>query len=69
MDLMEPINISARGNRWIIVFTDCFTKYAVVKALPKAEAELVAQALEKSIIFMIGTLDELLSNNGKQFMS
>ena len=66
---MGPINVSVRGNRWIIVFTDCFTKYTVVRALPKAEAELVAQALEKSVIFMIGMPDELLSDNGKQFTS
>ena len=45
IDILEPLVESYRSNKYIIVLTDCFTKWASAYAVPRATATEVADAI------------------------
>ena len=34
VDILGPLPVTERGNRYILVLTDCFTKWTEVYAIP-----------------------------------
>ena len=66
IDLMGPFNLSARGNLYIAVIIDHFTKYARAVALPNKRAQTVAEALMSSWISYFGPPRQLHSDQGKE---
>ncbi|BHF70456.1 hypothetical protein SprV_0301350700 [Sparganum proliferum] len=69
VDLVGPIAPSARGNRFILVMVDCFTKMAEAVPLPDASAPTVARAMFNGWICRWGALDQLHSDRGSSFES
>ena len=67
LDLMGPINISERGNRYIVVISDHFTKWTEGLALPDITAETVARALVEEWVCRYGPPRFLHSDQGRQF--
>ena len=58
-----------RGNRWILVLTDHFTRWQDALALPDATAPVVAHALDERVFCYLGLPEQIHSDQGAQFES
>jgi transposase InsO family protein len=68
-DLCGPFPVSDRGNRWIVVFTDQFSKFCEIQAMPDATAETLAKVYVEEFVTRYGTPINLLSDQGSNYMS
>jgi hypothetical protein len=68
-DIAGPFPITKRGNKWILVIIDAFTRYADIIAMPDARAETVARVLVEEWITRYGISVNLLSDQGANYMS
>ena len=69
IDLVGPIiPASDRGNRYILVHMDHASRYPDCVALKKIDSETIAEAL-LDIWSRVGIPQEVLSDNGKQFVA
>lgn len=68
-DIMGPLPRSKRGNKYIIVFQDLFTKWVEAKPVKRADATAVADALREKVITKFGSPRFLLNDNGSQYSS
>ncbi len=66
-DLYGPIRKSNKGNTWILVVTDAFTKFTKISALPNKNALTVSDAIFKTWISNFGPMTTLITDNGKEF--
>ena len=66
-DLAGPLDTTSRGNKWILVVTDHFTRWSDAYPLPDAKAETVAQTLESRIFSSFGVPEVLHTDQGAQF--
>jgi transposase InsO family protein len=69
IDIVGPLEITPRGNRYIIVATDYLTKWPEARAIKDIKAETVAQFIYEDIICRHGTPKELLSDRGSSFVN
>lgn len=67
IDLIGPLSITAKSQRYIIVATDYLTKWAITKAVVDKSATTVAQFLYKRICLTYGTPQIILSDQGLEF--
>jgi transposase InsO family protein len=69
-DLFGPArSTSEKGNRYILVMTDAFTKYAELVAIPNKEATTVAQAIMERWICRFSAPKELVTDQGREFLN
>ena len=68
IDILGPLIESFRSNKYIIVLTDCFTKWASTYAVPRATAPAVAYAVI-DWIGQFGVMKILHSDQCRQFES
>lgn len=68
-DLCGPLPRTARGNKFILVVTDCFSKFSLLFPLRTATASAVSKAIEENIYLLFGTPQYLICDNGVQFRS
>jgi len=66
-DLIGPLPRSSAGNTALLVTTDYFSKYIVLKPLRKATAKAVCHHLEKDIFLVHGVPSVLMVDNGPQY--
>ena len=67
--LVGPLKpVSDRGHRWILTLVDFATRYPEAVALKSIDTEVVAEALI-GIFSRVGLLNEILGDNGSQFVS
>ena len=64
---MGPLPITAKGNRYIIVATDYFTKWPEAEAVSEATGSRVAEFIYQVIICRHGCPKQLLSDRGTHF--
>ncbi|BHF65296.1 hypothetical protein SprV_0200830600 [Sparganum proliferum] len=69
VDLMGPMPPSPRGNRYILVLVDFFTKWCEAVPLPQADAITVAKAILSEWICRHGVPERLHSDQGAQVES
>jgi len=69
MDIMQPGEATERGNKYVLVMIDFFTKYANAKALPDHTAETVAKALMSDWIKIFGCPSRIHTDRGAEFES
>lgn len=69
IDVMGPLPTTNRGNRYILVLIDYFTKWPEAFALPDQTAETVADALISNVFSRFGVPLELHSDQGRNFES
>eukprot|EP00795_Rhopilema_esculentum_P005471 gene5471-biopygen457 len=69
MDILGPFPVSEDGNRYIIVFSDYYTRWPEAFALPSTEAPRIAQLLVDEILARHSAPRTLLSDRGSNFLS
>jgi len=69
VDLMGPLPLTTNGNKFIAVFTEYLTKYAIAEAIPDASAETVAKVFVQSVVLKFGAPLSLLTDRGANFLS
>lgn len=68
-DLMGPFPRSTRGNQYILVVMDSFSKFSLVFPLRSATADVVARKIEEDVFLIYGVPRLLLCDNGPQYKS
>lgn len=68
-DLVGPLPRTSHGNQFILVISDCFSKYSLFFPLRKATASAVSKHLENDIFLQYGVPRALITDNGVQFRS
>ena len=69
VDIMGPYPLTTRGNRFILVVTDMFTRWIEAFPLRNSEAPTLIRTLEDEVFSRFGYPLRILSDNGKQFTS
>ena len=61
--------MSARGNQYLLVFQDHFSKWPFAKAIPDQKAERIVQILKDDVFTLFGPPQRLHSDQGWNFKS
>jgi len=69
IDVMGPLRRTERGNRYILVVGDYFTKWVESYAIPDQEAATVASVLCSEFLCRFGVPTEIHSDQGRNFES
>ena len=69
MDILGPLPVTNDGNRYIIVFSDYYTRWPEAFALPSIEAPRIAQLLVDEIVARHSAPRTLLSDRGPNFLA
>lgn len=69
MDILGPLPLTPRGNKFVLVVTDYFTKWTESYAIPNQEATTVAEKLVSEFVCRFGVPREIHSDQGSNFES
>eukprot|EP00057_Strongylocentrotus_purpuratus_P018268 XP_011672742.1 PREDICTED: protein NYNRIN-like [Strongylocentrotus purpuratus] len=69
MDILGPLPETDRGNRYVLVIGDYFSKWIESYALPNQEARTVARVVVEEFICRYGIPRELHTDQGRNFES
>ena len=69
MDIMGPLPLTARGNKYILVVWDYFSKWVEILPLQDMRAETVAHLLVELVFMKFGVPSQLHSDQGPNFES
>ena len=69
MDVAGPFPTTSRGNRYVLMIGDYFTKWLEAFSLPDQQAKTIADVLSKEVISRYGAFRELHSDQGRNFES
>ena len=68
-DFLGPFPVTPRGNKYIMVVTDTFTKWVDIFALPDQSAKRCANVLLNEVISRFGTPLSIHSDQGRNYES
>jgi len=69
LDFMGPFKSTARGNQYIILGIDHFTKFIEAAATPSFDAEITSWFVVNQIIGRYGMVEQILTDQGVNFES
>ncbi len=69
IDIVGPLPVTERGNKYIVVAMDYFSRWPEAKALKSANAEEVAKFLYEEIICRFGAPKKIQSDQGTHFVN
>ena len=69
IDILGPLPVSDRGNRYVLCIGDYFSKWITSIPIPNQEASTVAQVLIDNIISVFGVPKQIHSDKGSNFES
>ena len=69
MDIVGPLPITERKNRYILTIQDNFSKYSEAIALKEIDSVTIAHALAEQFITRFGCRQEIHTDQGSNFMS
>ena len=69
VDLIGPLTVTEKGNKYILVAVDMATRFCVIEAMPTKEAHNVAAALRARVFAIFGSPRVLVSDNGSEFVN
>ena len=69
VDLMGPLPLTERGNRYLLVLADYFTRWAEAFPLPNQQAETVAHTTVMEFVCRYGAPLEMHSDQAQNFQS
>ena len=64
IDIVRPLTITKKGNRYIVTAMDYFTKWPIAKAIKEATAKTVSKFIYEKIICEHGCPQVLQSDQG-----
>jgi hypothetical protein len=67
IDILGSLNLTEKGNKYSLVICDYFTKWAEIVAIPKIDAEVVADAIILHFVSKFGIPQMLHSDMGQNF--
>ena len=67
VDLVAPMPETSRGNCWILVLVDHFTRWQDALAIPDATAPVVAADLDERVFCFMGLPEQIHTDQGAQF--
>ena len=68
-DICGPYVPSKKGNRFLLVAIDVFSKFTIVKPVRNATADSVTKFIEEDVILKFACPEIILSDNGVQYKS
>jgi hypothetical protein len=69
IDVLGPLSTTLKGNKYILVVVDNFTKWTEAYPLPNQEAKTIADVLVNNFICRFGCPQQILSDKGTNFTS
>ena len=69
VDIMGPLPETEKGNKYVLVAADCFTKWVEVYGIPNQEAVTVAVKLVDEMFCRFSPPEQVHSDQGRQFES
>ena len=69
MDILGPLPLTDRGNKYVLVVGDYFTKWVEAYAMPNMEAGTVAELFVSRFVCQFGVPDVLQTDQGRNFES
>ena len=69
MDILGELPVTERGNKYVLVISDYFTKWTESFAMPNMEAKTCAKILVEEVIARFGVPNKIHSDQGRQFES
>ena len=69
IDVMGPLTTTERGNKYILVISDYFSKWTESYPMPNQEAEMVANILVREFVARFGVQRQLHTDQGRNFES
>ena len=69
LDILGPVSQTYKGNKYILVVTDYYTRFAEAYSLPDNEATTVADKLLTEFICRYGLPLQMHTDQGAQFTS
>ncbi len=69
VDLVGPLPETEKGNKYICVFIDRYSRYPECFAIPDKEAKTIANLFVKEIVCRYGCPKTILSDRGKEFLN
>ena len=67
MDLLDMSVTTSRGNRYVLVMVDCFTRWTEAFPLPDKTAQSVADAFFNQVVCRFGIPSVIHSDQGREF--
>ena len=69
MDILGPLPLTDRGNKYVLVVGDYFTKWVEAYPMPNMEAGTVAELFVSRFVCQFGVPDVLHTDQGRNFES
>lgn len=66
-DIIGPLPRSSKGFAYLLVITDWFTKFTILRPLRQAAAIPIARCLEEEVFLMFGAPQIIMLDNGTEF--
>lgn len=68
-DIMGPLPETERGNKYILVVADYFTKWTEAYPLKNMEAQTITEVLVEQFLTKLGVPEVIHSDQGRQYES
>jgi hypothetical protein len=69
LDILGPLPRTAKGNKYILVVADYFSKWTEMYAMPNQEAVTITKKFVEEFICRFGIPQEIITDQGTQFES
>lgn len=69
IDLIGPLPLSRKLNRFILVVTCCFSKYCLIYPIKRATSSIIKHILENLVFMNYGIPETIILDNGPQMIS
>jgi hypothetical protein len=69
LDIVGPLNVTTKGNRYILTCQDNLSKYLITMPVQGQTAEEIADKLMKNVILIFGIPSIILTDQGSNFCS
>lgn len=69
LDIVGPLNVTSNGNKYILTIQDDLIKFSEAIAITNTEAQTVAEKFVTHVICKHGTPQQLLTDQGSNFLS
>lgn len=68
-DIAGPYPMTKKGNRYLLVAYDIFSKFVIVKPVKNVTAKIITDFIRTNVVLRYACPEIILSDNGKQYRS